>query len=301
MSKRQKKHLYRSIIICSFLAVIIVAVTAGILFTVNSNNKDSAANHSSYESAASTDAVPSSASDNSTYSSDSVSSFVGTASNGDTSTEAKHVCYLTFDDGPSKTVTPRILETLDKYNVKATFFVVGTSYLDNLQQIKDAGHSIGLHSDTHKWSIYKNADAYFDDLQTLSDKVYERIGIRVKMIRFPGGSSNTKSKEYSAGIMTKLTKMVTDKGYIYVDWNVSSGDASGNNVPKDTIVNNVLKGAVKKNGEPYKNICVLMHDLGTKSTTADALPEIIEGLRALGYTFEGLNENSPIFHHKVNN
>ena len=75
MSKRQKKHLYRSIIICSFLAVIIVAVTAGILFTVNSNNKDSAANDSSYESAASTDAVPSSASDNSTYSSDSVSSF----------------------------------------------------------------------------------------------------------------------------------------------------------------------------------------------------------------------------------
>ena len=295
MSKRQKKHLYRSIIICSFLAVVIVAVTAGILFTVNSNNKDSAANHSSYESAASTDAVPSSASDNSTYSSDSVSSF------GDTSTEAKHVCYLTFDDGPSKTVTPRILETLDKYNVKATFFVVGTAYLDNLKLINDAGHSIGLHSDTHEWSIYKNADAYFDDLQTLSDKVYERIGIRVKLIRFPGGSSNTKSKKYSAGIMTKLTKMVTDKGYIYVDWNVSSGDADKNNVSKDTIVNNVLKGAVKKNGEPYKNICVLMHDLGTKSTTADALPEIIEGLRALGYTFEGLNENSPIFHHKVNN
>ena len=79
MSKRQKKHLYRSIIICSFLAVIIVAVTAGILFTVNSNNKDSAANDSSYESAASTDAVPSSASDNSNYSSDSVSSFVGSS------------------------------------------------------------------------------------------------------------------------------------------------------------------------------------------------------------------------------
>ena len=101
--------------------------------------------------------------------------------------------------------------------------------------------------------------------------------------------------------MTKLTKMVTDKGYIYVDWNVSSGDADKNNVSKDTIVNNVLKGAVKKNGEPYKNICVLMHDLGTKSTTAEALPEIIEGLKALGYTFEGLDENSPIFHHNVNN
>ena len=298
MSKRQKKHLYRSIIICSFLAVVIVAVTAGILFTVNSNNKDSAANHSSYESAASTDAVPSSVI--STVSS-LPSNQVGTASNGDTSTEAKHVCYLTFDDGPSKTVTPRILETLDKYNVKATFFVVGTAYLDNLKLINDAGHSIGLHSDTHEWSIYKNADAYFDDLQTLSDKVYDKIGVRSKLIRFPGGSSNTKSKKYSAGIMTKLTKMVTDKGYIYVDWNVSSGDADKNNVSKDTIVNNVLKGAVKKNGEPYKNICVLMHDLGTKSTTADALPEIIEGLRALGYTFEGLNENSPIFHHKVNN
>ena len=213
----------------------------------------------------------------------------------------KYIKSLSVGQYGPKRCVDRILQKLDQYGVKATFFVVGTSYLDNLQQIKDAGHSIGLHSDTHKWSIYKNADAYFDDLQTLSDKVYERIGIRVKMIRFPGGSSNTKSKEYSAGIMTKLTKMVTDKGYIYVDWNVSSGDADKNNVPKDTIVNNVLKGAVKKNGEPYKNICVLMHDLGTKSTTADALPEIIEGLRALGYTFEGLNENSPIFHHKVNN
>lgn len=206
------------------------------------------------------------------------------------------VCYLTFDDGPSTKVTTRVLETLDEYNAKATFFVVGYGNLSLLDDIKDGGHAIGLHSDTHDWSIYKSEAAYFADLQALSDKVYEKVGVRSKIIRFPGGSSNTASKSRCAGIMSTLVESVEDKGYVYFDWNVDSTDASENKVSKEQIVRNVLKYAEGKD-----KICVLMHDLGVKTTTADALPEIIEGLKAMGYRFESLDENSPVFHQAVSN
>lgn len=206
------------------------------------------------------------------------------------------VCYLTFDDGPSKQVTTRLLETLEQYDAKATFFVVGYGNLNLLDDIKAGGHSIGLHSDTHDWSIYKSEEAYFKDLQAISNKVYDKIGEHPKIIRFPGGSSNTVSRNRCKGIMSKLVESVEDKGYVYFDWNVDSTDASDKKVSKEQIVNNVLKYAKGKD-----KICVLMHDLTGKTTTADALPEILAGLKEMGYRFEGLNENSPIFHQAVAN
>ena len=208
----------------------------------------------------------------------------------------KKVCYLTFDDGPSDR-TLEILEILDRYDVKATFFVVGTSKLEYLPYIVEGGHAIGLHSNTHQYnSIYKSTTAYFNDLNALSDKIYERVGVHTKVIRFPGGSSNGVSKSACKGIMTRLVSQVQIKGYGYFDWNVDSGDATSNNVTSETIVNNVLNGAINKNA-----ICVLMHDYSTKQTTVEALPKIIEGLSEMGYTFEVLTENAYGFHHTVQN
>lgn len=214
------------------------------------------------------------------------------------------VCYLTFDDGPSTAVTTRILETLDKYNAKATFFVANGSK-SMLTKIKDGGHAIGLHTDTHDYDIYKSKEAYFKDLNAISDKVYAAVGIRSKIIRFPGGSSNTVSKSRCKGIMSVLVEEVERQGYAYFDWNVDSNDANSSKMevidgkkrtPKATIVNSVLNSAKGKD-----KICVLMHDIAVKTTTADALPEIIEGLRDMGYRFEALTTSSPVFHMKVNN
>ena len=215
------------------------------------------------------------------------------------------VCYLTFDDGPSSKVTPRILETLKKYNVKATFFVVGTGKMSVLKDIHSDGHAIGLHTDTHDYSIYKSTSAYFKDLQNISDKVYNETGVRSSILRFPGGSSNTVSKKHCKGIMTTLTKEVQERGYAYFDWNVDSNDANASKMvkvdgvsktPKDTILSSVLNSAKNKD-----KICVLMHDISAKTTTADALPEIIEGLRAQGYRFDTLSTSAPVFHMKLNN
>lgn len=206
------------------------------------------------------------------------------------------VCYLTFDDGPSDR-TLEILEILDRYDAKATFFVVGSAKLSYLPRIVEKGHTIGLHSNTHTYSkIYSSTDAFFEDLNALSDKVYNITGIHSKIMRFPGGGSNKVSAQYCKGVMTRLTSQVMIKGYAYFDWNVDSGDASGNKVPAQTLVNNVLNGAKKKN-----SICVLMHDTSSKTTTVEALPQMLEGLAAMGYRFEAVSETTYGFHHTVKN
>jgi peptidoglycan/xylan/chitin deacetylase (PgdA/CDA1 family) len=216
---------------------------------------------------------------------------------------ATKVCYLTFDDGPSDN-TLKILDILDRYNAKATFFVIGTTgKLSYVKQIHARGHVVGLHTDTHQIytkdrnvNIYASPEAYFRDLNAISNKVEQLIGIKSKIIRFPGGSSNAVSKKVCAGIMTTLTRQVKAKGYAYFDWNVSSGDASGSNVPASRIVNNVLNASKNKD-----SICVLMHDTAAKGTTVQALPAMLEGLASMGYRFEGLTEKTNGYWHPIAN
>lgn len=206
------------------------------------------------------------------------------------------VCYLTFDDGPSDN-TLRILDILDAYGIKATFFVVGTAKVQYLPTIHQRGHAIGLHSATHNYaSIYADVNSYLADLQSISDIVFSQTGIRSNIIRFPGGSSNGVSRSYCAGIMSDLTVRLPSLGYSYYDWNVSSGDATAARVPTQTIINNVLSAAVGKN-----SICVLMHDTAAKTTTVEALPSIIEGLDAMGFRFAALTADVYGYHQSVIN
>lgn len=206
------------------------------------------------------------------------------------------VCYLTFDDGPSKN-TLKILEILKKYGAKATFFVVDTKDIGYVRNIYEAGHTVGLHSATHNYSkIYSSTDAFFSDLKKISDRVEGIIGIKPKVIRFPGGSSNLVSKSYCNGIMSRLSSLVGEKGYSYFDWNVESGDADKTTASYTYIRNNVLSGAKNKN-----SACVLMHDSAAKTTTVQALPEILEGLAKMGYRFEAITPETNGYHHKINN
>ncbi len=203
------------------------------------------------------------------------------------------ICYLTFDDGPSAN-TIKILDILDSYGIKATFFVAGTGNKSYLQQITARGHAIGLHTATHEYDkIYKDINSYLTDIKQISNIVYNATGVRSNIMRFPGGSSNAISANYCEGIMTDLVKRMPMLGYSYFDWNVTSGDADAPRVPAKTLVNNVLTRA-----KGQKSICVLMHDNAGKTTTVDALPDIIEGLDALGYRFAPITAETYGFHHK---
>ncbi|MDO5569436.1 MAG: polysaccharide deacetylase family protein [bacterium] len=204
--------------------------------------------------------------------------------------------YLTFDDGPSA-YTFELLDILKRYNVKATFFVTATrpGYNYNITRAYNEGHAIGLHTATHNYyNIYQSVDAYFNDLNTIDDLVYSLTGNRSKLIRFPGGSSNTVSRNVCAGIMTTLARETQNRGYSYFDWNVSSGDAAGNNPSTQTIANNVISSL--GGGSTY---IVLQHDINYNSVKA--VPQIIEYGLANGYNFAPLNINSPTAHHAINN
>lgn len=204
--------------------------------------------------------------------------------------------YLTFDDGPSLN-TGKILDILREYNVRATFFVTGNNreHDDMIKRAYDEGHSIGLHTYTHDYSeVYASKEAYFSDLQKISDLVESITGEKSRLIRFPGGSSNTVSAKYTPGIMTELTREVLEKGYQYFDWNCDSTDAEGNNVPAEKIVKNAVSA-------DSKHINILMHDTDAKNTTVEALPKIIEYYRKQGYSFKALTAESFAPHHHVNN
>ena len=211
--------------------------------------------------------------------------------------DGKKTCYLTFDDGPSSN-TKEILEILDQYHIKATFFVTGTSPKD-FHYIKEAyqkGHTIGLHTYSHDYEyIYSSLKNYISDLNKIKDVVYQQIGKNVNFIRFPGGSSNLVSKKYNDGIMTRLTKKVIDLGYQYYDWTSINGDGEG-----IKTVDGLKKKAIEEIGN-REDIMFLMHDSGTQENTVKALPDILDYLIEQGYVFQVLDETSPTFHHHVQN
>lgn len=204
------------------------------------------------------------------------------------------VIYLTFDDGPSN-LTAEFLDVLRDENVKATFFVTGRGSDDMLSREAAEGHTIGLHTMTHNYAqVYKSAESYYADLQAIHDRVLRVTGKDSKIIRFPGGSSNTISANYSPHIMTFLAQDVQAKGYTYFDWNVSSGDGdSGKLSPQ------ALYDAVVNNLNINRENVVLMHD--TNHNTLKALHNIIEYGKNNGYQFRAIDSSTPPIHHPINN
>ena len=214
--------------------------------------------------------------------------------NSGSSSGKKGTIYLTFDDGPKEGTTNVILDILKEENVKATFFVTnsGPDYL--IKREYNEGHTVGLHTASHNYSIvYKSVDSYYNDLKQVQDRVKRITGYESKIIRFPGGSSNTVSKNYSKGIMSILTKDVLNKGYKYYDWNISSGDA-GETTSSSGVYNNVIRSLSKNRAN-----MILMHDI--KPYTRDALRNIIRYGKNNGYTFEKITMSTPMITHHVNN
>lgn len=204
--------------------------------------------------------------------------------------------YLTFDDGPSLDITPKILDLLKKYNIKATFFVINrnsnSDYL--IKRAFDEGHTIGLHSGSHNYSkIYQNETTFFNDLAIIENKVIKLTGSSSKIIRFPGGSSNTVSKSYNKGIMTRLVKQVAEKGYIYQDWNVGTGDSGHQDSTK-------ICNSAKKYLSNGTNI-ILMHDYSGNNGTYEALKCIIEYGLDRGFSFSKITSSTKQIHHRIGN
>lgn len=209
------------------------------------------------------------------------------------------VIYLTFDDGPSDTVTPQVLDILKDNGIKATFFI--NAYDDKtkpiLQREIDEGHTVAIHGYTHDYNVaYASPEAYMENIKKLDDMLQADFGYKAFTTRFLGGSSNTISEKYCDGIMSQLVEMVPAAGYQYMDWNITSIDANGNNLDSEEIYNSIIDGL-----NPAKPNVVLMHDTNQKQTTVDQLQWVIDYGKENGYSFEAIQKDSPQIHHTVNN
>ena len=178
------------------------------------------------------------------------------------------VMYLTFDDGPVAGNTERVLDILKEKGVKATFFVVGENVERNPQlakRIVDEGHTIGIHCYHHDYKkLYVSADSYLKDFEKARQAVYEATGVDAKLFRFPGGSINSYNKKVYQEIISEMT----EKGYIYHDWNASLEDAVKN--PKaEKLIQNAKESTLGR-----KKVVMLAHDIVEE--TGWCLDELIE-------------------------
>ncbi len=199
--------------------------------------------------------------------------------------------YLTFDDGPSDN-TNELLDILDEYNVKATFFVVEEDgdHAAELKRIAEEGHTIGLHSQSHIYSkLYADLNSYKRDVKGVHDWVKRVTGIDTKLYRFPGGSSNAVSNVP----IEDCIEYLHDSGYEYYDWNALSKDAENAYLTPEQLNNNIMQSVRVNEGDSI----VLMHDLDDQHATVEALPELIETLQSEGYELCQIDENTePVQH-----
>ena len=161
----------------------------------------------------------------------------------------------------------------------------------------DEGHTVAIHGYSHDYAaIYKSDEAFMQNVYRLRDRLRSDFGYEAAIIRFPGGSSNTVSRQYSVGIMSRLAQRVQAEGFTYFDWNVSSGDAAGTPASSGQIYN-IVTSALRHG----RSNVVLMHDAGAKGTTADALPDIIRYCLANGYSIQPITPATKPVHHGIAN
>lgn len=199
-------------------------------------------------------------------------------------------CYLTFDDGPTENITPQILDILRRYNVKATFFEVGSlikANPDMARRVYEEGHLIANHSDGHNYEkLYASTESFINEINECYNAIKSVTGEEepFKLIRFPGGGYNSSADSYSP-VKQECKTLLKENGFYYCDWNALTGDAEGKK--KDA---SELLAYLKQNMDSSKSVVVLMHDAAAKQATADALASVIEYLMSEGYTFHRLDE-----------
>ena len=203
--------------------------------------------------------------------------------------DGKKIAYLTFDDGPSTTVTPKILKILKDNNIKATFFIVGDKLEENpetkniLLDIYKQGHAIANHTYTHNYSkLYPqgkiDANTFMGELEQTNDAIKKVLGdkFNTRVVRFPGGHASWGGRE-------EIDNKLEEKKYKYIDWNALIGDAEGSRKTKEQLLNRYRETFVGQ-----EKLVLLMHDTYSKESTAEALQDIITDLKNKGYEFKTL-------------
>jgi len=198
--------------------------------------------------------------------------------------DEKKIVYLTFDDGPAGKVTKDILDILKKESVPATFFLIGNQIKGQeslIHRIYDEGHSLGLHSMSHKKNhLYSSNQSFLKEMLDTQDVINSIIGIKPNILRFPFGCNNNCYR-----ISQSMVDLLHENNLRIYDWNTDSGDGANPNANPNTFIRN------SKNNKDY--VILLMHCAYMSKNTVKALPDIIKYYKDNGYEFKLIDQNTP--------
>lgn len=196
--------------------------------------------------------------------------------------ETKRV-FLTFDDGPSQTVTPKVLDTLKSEKIKATFFLLGSRVElepDIVKREYEEGHYLASHGYSHVYSqIYASPQSVLDEYNKCISAIRNAIGqpeYNPHLFRYPGGYWGGKY----ASVKKEALQLLEQNDILHIDWNALTSDAAGAKTTEEFI------SELDKTVPKHNSVVVLMHDAGNKTATANALPTIIKYFRDQGFEFE---------------
>lgn len=194
------------------------------------------------------------------------------------------VIYLTFDDGPAGKVTNNILDVLKENEVKGTFFLIGSQIKgqeDLVRRIYNEGHSIGLHSMTHKKNcLYCSNENFLKEMLDTQEVINSVISIKPNILRFPFGCNNNTYK-----ISQSMVDLLHENNLKIYDWNIDSGDGASPNSDPSIFI--------KNSKSDKKRVILLMHCSYLSKNSVKALPEIIKYYKDNGYEFKVIDENTP--------
>lgn len=192
-----------------------------------------------------------------------------------------HTVYLTFDDGPSAT-TSQLLDILSKYEVQATFFMLGNNmnkYPSQVKRIVKEDYGLGLHGMTHrKEKFYASPAAALAEMSGDNAVLKKLTGATTTLIRPPYGSKPYFTKSFRDKVL--------GQGYHLWDWNVDSNDWKYKE-DSDKIYNTVME-QVHTLKKSKTNPVILMHD---QKATLKVLPRLLEALKKEGYTFQVITKD----------
>ena len=193
------------------------------------------------------------------------------------------IAFLTFDDGPSKNITPKILDILKEENVKATFFVVGKhikEYPEITKRAFNEGHFIANHGYSHNNSkLYATSQSFIDEITKTDIAIGEAIGLPdycSHLFRFPNGFMASMYKKQKVEALSILEKL----NYTYLDWNCLNNDSM------EKLSSTQLLSNLKKSVKNKSVLVILMHDTNDVSNSSLALKDSITYLKSQGYIFD---------------
>lgn len=209
--------------------------------------------------------------------------------------DGKKIAFLTFDDGPSTTVTPKILDVLKKYNIKATFCLVGQSINSNegskklVKRTFEEGHALANHTYSHNLkNLYPkneiNVEYFMEEIEETNTAIKNVVGqdFNTRVLRMPGGYMSR--EHYKDPNLAEFNTKLKEKDMYSIDWNAYDFDSEGSRKNASELLNEVKKSVGTK-----EKVVILMHDTYGKEETAKALPQIIEYLKDQGYEFRTLS------------